>query len=373
MADTAELRCSMRIMATMALLAAACGPPRPPAEGGDAGNVAAAPAGARRLVGAGATFPYPIYSRWFSTYARTHPVEVNYQSIGSGGGIRQITEGTVDFGGSDAPMTDQEMERAGRPLNLPSVLGAVAVTYNLPDFDAQLRLDGETLADIFLGDVSRWNDARIAALNPGVALPDRDVLVVHRSDGSGTTYVFTDYLSVVSAAWRQRVGRGQAVRWPTGLGAKGNEGVAGQLKMIPGTIGYIEQAYARQNDMPTVAIQNGAGEFVVPSIDATIRAAAAVVERVGEDRDFRLSIVNTDAEGGYPIASWTYLLVPRHIPDCGRARALADVLTWALREGDSHARALYYAPLPEQAKELVLEELHASVTCGAGREPLATT
>lgn len=323
------------------------------------------------LVGAGATFPYPIYSRWFAVYARTHPVRVNYQPIGSGGGVRQITEGTVDFGASDAPMTEEELEASGRPLNLPTVLGAVVVTYNLPDSDAQLRLDGETLAAIFLGDITRWNDPRIAALNPGVPLPDRDVLIVHRSDGSGTTYVFTDYLSAVSEAWRQRVGSGKAVRWPTGLGAKGNEGVAGQLKLIPGTIGYIEQAYARQNDLPTVAIENAAGEFVVPSTEATTRAAAGVIERVGDDRDFRLSIVNTDAKGGYPIASWTYLLMPRHFADCGRARAVADVFTWALREGDAQARELHYAPLPDDVEALVLDELNTSVACGADRQPVA--
>lgn len=356
------------------LLAAACGPPRPPGEDGeDTTAVAAASGAATRLVGAGATFPYPIYSRWFAVYARTHPVEVNYQSIGSGGGIRQITEGTVDFGASDAPMSEEEMERAGRPLNLPSVLGAVVVTYNLPELDAQLRLDGETLAAIFLGEITRWNDPRIAALNPGVPLPDRDLLVVHRSDGSGTTYVFTDYLAAVSEEWRRRVGHGQAVRWPTGLGAKGNEAVAGQLKLIPGSIGYIEQAYARQNDMPTIAIENGAGEFVAPSTEAITRAAADVTSRLGADRDFRLSIVNTAAAGGYPIASWTYVLVPRHFEDCGHARALSDVLTWALIEGDSHARELHYAPLPDEVETLVLEELNTNVTCGVDRQPLTAT
>jgi len=334
----------------------------------DSGSVAPASVS---LTGAGATFPYPIYSRWFNIYAREHGVRVNYQSIGSGGGIRQITERTVDFGGSDAPMREEAMERAGHPLNLPTVLGAVVVTYNLPGLDAEVRLDGPTIADIFLGRITRWTDPRIASLNPGVRFPDIDLLVVHRSDGSGTTYVFSDYLSKVSPEWRERVGHAQALRWPMGLGAKGNEGVAGQLRMIPGSVGYVEQAFARQLNLPSASVLNRAGRFVAPSIEATTAAVAGIGDRLGPENDFRLSIVDMDGEDAYPIASWTYLLVPRHFDDCNRARALYGVFRWAFGEGDADARRLFYAPLPDDVKELVLSTWRDSVTCGAQRTPIA--
>jgi phosphate transport system substrate-binding protein len=335
-----------------------------------AGETEALPAGAVMLTGAGATFPYPIYSRWFHTYARENPVRVNYQSIGSGGGIRQITEGTVDFGGSDAPMTDEDLERARHPLNLPTVLGAVVITYNLPGYSGTLNLDGPTLAEIFLGKITRWTDPRIARLNPDQPLPAQDLLVVHRSDGSGTTFVLSDYLARVSPEWKQRIGVGQALRWPTGLGSKGNEGVAGQLRLVPGSIGYVEQAFARQLKMPTAALWNRSGSFVAPSIEATTRAVEGIEERVGEDLDFRLSIVDSEREGAYPLASWTYLLVPRHFESCTRARALYDVISWAILDGDEHARALHYAPLPADVKQLVLRKWRESVSCGANREPM---
>ncbi|CAN5474883.1 phosphate ABC transporter substrate-binding protein PstS [soil metagenome] len=338
--------------------------------GEPAAELDARPAGMVTLTGAGATFPYPIYSRWFNFYAREHPVRVNYQSIGSGGGIRQITEGTVDFGASDAPMTDEALERAGYPLNLPTVLGAVAITYNLPGFQYTLNLDGSAVAEIFLGEITRWNDPRIARLNPGVPLPDQDLLVVHRSDGSGTTFVFSDYLTTVSAAWRERVGKGQALRWPTGLGAKGNEGVTGQLRLVPGAVGYVETAFARQLGLPTAALRNRSGDFVAPSIEATTRAAAGIELRVGAERDFRLSIVDSGQAAAYPLASFTFLLIPRHFEECGRARSLYRVIAWALTEGDDHARALHYAPLPEDVEQLVLATWRESVTCGSAREPL---
>lgn len=364
--------CVMRMLtlALTAFAAGACGGDRSAVADGAAAEVASRPTGGVMLTGAGATFPYPIYSRWFNFYAREHPVRVNYQSIGSGGGIRQITERTVDFGASDAPMKEDAMERAGHPLNLPTVLGAVVITYNLPDFQGTINLDGLTLADIFLGEITRWSDSRIARLNPGQPLPDRDLLVVHRSDGSGTTHVLTDYLASVSPAWRERVGQGQAVRWLTGLGAKGNEGVAGQLRLVPGAVGYVEQSFARQLGMPTAALRNRAGEFVAPSIEATSRAAAGIEQRVGESRDFRLSIVDAELPGAYPLASWTYLLIPRRFADCQRARALYRVIEWAFEAGDEHARALHYAPLPEDVQELVLTTWRDGVTCGAGNEPL---
>jgi phosphate transport system substrate-binding protein len=368
--DPTGMRPYLRAPALFCILAATvagCGEPGGAAtlEGAEAG-----PPARVTLTGAGATFPFPIYSRWFNIYAREHGVRVNYQSIGSGGGIRQITEGTVDFGASDAPMKAEAMERAGHPLNLPTVLGAVVITYNLPEFSGEIRLDGPTIADIFLGNITRWTDPRITRLNPGVPIPDIDLLVVHRSDGSGTTYVLSDYLSQVSPEWADRMGQAQALRWPTGLGAKGNEGVAGQLRMVPGSVGYVEQAFARQLNMPTALVLNRAGEWVRPSIEATTRAVEGIGERIGATRDFRLSIVDSERPGAYPIASWTYLLVPRHFDDCGRARALHDVVTWALTEGDEHAQALFYAPLPQDVQDLVLDTWRATITCGAANEPL---
>jgi phosphate transport system substrate-binding protein len=321
------------------------------------------------LTGAGATFPYPIYSKWFDVYSRENPVRVNYQPIGSGGGIRQITEGTVDFGGSDAPMTTEELAAAPSTLNLPTVLGAVAVAYNVPGLAQPLRLDGRTIADIFLGKIKRWNDPRIAQLNPGVPLPDRDILVVHRTDGSGTTYVFTEYLGSISPEWQNSVGVGKSVKWPTGLGAKGNEGVAGQLKQTEGAITYVEQAYAKQNNLSTAAVRNREGQFVMPTVEATTAAAAGVADQLGAGSDFRVSIVNPAGAEAYPIASWTYLLVPSQFEDCTKARALAALVRWALTEGGSYARELDYAPLPDDVRERVLEKWR-TVTCGPNREPV---
>jgi phosphate transport system substrate-binding protein len=325
-------------------------------------------AGMTTLTGAGATFPYPVYARWFSDYSRAHPVRVNYQSIGSGGGIRQMIEGTVDFGATDAPLSEEDLRRIPGTLSLPTVMGAVVLTYNLPDLGQPLRLDGETISLIFLGEITRWRDPRIARLNPGITFPDRDIIPVHRSDGSGTTYVFTDYMSAVSAAWRVRVGRGNAVRWVTGLGARGNEGVTGQIRHTPGAIGYVEQVFARQLRLPMAAVLNAAGEYVEPSIDATSRAATAAVERVVETGDFRASLVNAGVEGAYPISAWTYLLLSPHMPDCRRARALVGVIHWALTEGSPQARALHYAPLPDEIRVRAVEQL-GTVTCGLERTP----
>lgn len=327
-------------------------------------------AGAVSLTGAGATFPYPIYSKWFDTYGRENPVRITYGSIGSGGGIRQVTEKTVDFGASDAPMNEEELARAPGILHIPTVLGAVTVAYNLPGVQQPVKLSGPVLADVFQGRITKWNDPRIAQLNPGVALPDRDVLVVYRTDGSGTTYVFTDYLSAVSPAWKQVVGTGKSVKWPTGLGAKGNEGVAGQVKQTPGAVGYVELAYARQTGLQTAAVQNRGGQFVQPSVEATSAAAGGVAAQLGADPDFRISIVNPEGAQAYPIASWTYLLVPAHMEDCGKARALAGVVRWALTQGDAQATELHYAPLPEPVQERVLAKLD-TVTCGPGRQPVA--
>lgn len=325
--------------------------------------------GAVTLTGAGATFPYPIYSKWFAVYGQENPVRVQYGSIGSGGGIRQITEGTVDFGASDAPMTEEEMAAAPDILHLPTVLGAVAVSYNLPGVEQPVRLTGDVLAQIFTGEITKWNAPAIQQLNPGVSLPSEDILVVYRSDGSGTTYVFTDYLSEVSPEFRQEVGTGKAVKWPVGLGAKGNEGVAGQVKQTPGAIGYVELAYAKETGLPVAAIRNQAGEFVEPSVEATTAAAAGVAESLSPDTDFRVSIVNPEGAGAYPIASWTYLLVREQMADCGKARALANLVTWALAQGGEMAKELHYAPLPENVQALVLARL-GTLTCGPNAEPV---
>jgi phosphate transport system substrate-binding protein len=327
------------------------------------------PEGRVTLTGAGSTFVFPVFSRWFHAYGLERPVRVNYGSIGSGGGIQQFTEGTVDFGATDAPMNDEELARAPGTLHLPVVMGAVVVTYNLEGVDQALRLDGATVADVFLGAITRWDDARIAALNPGVALPAVDILVVHRSDGSGTTYVFSDYLSAVSPTWRERVGVGKSLGWPAGIGARGNEGVTGQVRQTPGAIGYVEQVYARQQGLPMAAMQNAAGAFVEPSTEATRAAAAQIEGMVRSQPDLRFSIVNAPAAEAYPITAWVYVLARPHMTECGKARALRDVFAWAVTEGDSHAEELSYTPVPESVSAIVRERLD-SITCGDARQPV---
>jgi phosphate transport system substrate-binding protein len=304
------------------------------------------PAAAQTLMnGAGATFPYPIYSKWFDEYTKVDPsVRFNYQSIGSGGGIRQITERTVDFGASDGPMTDELLKKApGDLLHIPTVLGAVVTTYNLPG-SPKLRFTPELLANIFLGKVAKWNDPQLTAVNPGVSLPDQSILVVHRSDGSGTTYIWVDYLSKVSQEWAQKVGRGTSVNWPVGLGGKGNEGVAGQVKSTPGALGYVELAYAIQNHLPAAAVQNQAGKFVEPSIPSTTAAAAGAAATM--PADFRVSLTNAPGDGAYPIASFTWLLVYKEQVDATKGQALVKFLRWAIHDGQKYTAELLYAPLP---------------------------
>jgi len=318
------------------------------------------------LNGAGATFPYPIYSKWFSDYASATGVKINYQSIGSGGGIKQLSEGTVDFGASDGPMTAEEMAGAkgGHVLHFPTVLGADVITYNLPEITAPLRLTGELIADIFLGKVSKWNDPRIAAENSGVALPDKDILVVHRSDGSGTTYIFTDYLSTVSPAWSAGPGRGKSVQWPVGLGGKGNEGVAGTVKQTPGTIGYVELAYAKQNRLPSAHIRNAAGAYVAPTIESISAAAEAAASQLGPDSDYRVSIVNAPGATAYPIASFTWLLVYERQADAAKGAKLIDFLKWMYGDGQRSAAPLDYAPLPPALAQQLVTRL-ATIQVGA--------
>jgi phosphate transport system substrate-binding protein len=315
----------------------------------------AATASAEMLMnGAGATFPYPLYSKWFDEYARVDPsARFNYQSIGSGGGQAQIMARTVDFGASDGPMSDENLAKApGKILHIPTVAGADVLTYNLPD-SPQLKLDGPTIAEVFLGRITKWNDARMAAQNPAVKLPDMDIIVVHRSDGSGTTYIWVDYLSAVSREWETSVGRGTSVKWPVGLGGKGNEGVAGQIKQLPGAIGYVELAYARQNGLPCAAIKNAAGQYVSPGIGSISKAVAAA--KVPED--FRFSMVNAQGDGAYPVAGATWLLVYERQKDPAKGRRLVEFLNWALTKGEGMASALDYAPLPEILQGRVLERI----------------
>lgn len=319
------------------------------------------------LTGAGATFPQPIYNKWFSDYAAKTGVKINYQSIGSGGGIKQLQEQTVDFGASDAPMTDAEMAAAkgGPVMHVPTVIGAVAITYNLPEVTTPLKLSGELLADIYLNRVRKWNDSRIAALNPGVTLPNRDIIVVHRSDGSGTTFIFTDYLSSVSKAWASGPGKGKDVQWPTGLGGKGNEGVSGQVKQTPATIGYVELAYAKQNHLPTAQLRNAAGNFVEPSVESATAAAAGALQKLPPASDFRVSIVNAPGAQAYPISSFTWLLIYKNPTDPEKAKKLNAFLKWALTDGEGSAATLDYAPLPTELRTRLTARLDSATTGGA--------
>jgi phosphate transport system substrate-binding protein len=303
------------------------------------------------LNGAGATFPYPIYSKWFDEYHKVKPeLSINYQSIGSGGGIRQLTEKTVDFGASDGPMTDEQIQKAGGAvLHVPTVLGAVVPAFNL-DGMTELRLDGPALAGIFLGKIVKWNDAAIAKLNPGAKLPDLAITVVHRSDGSGTSFCFTDYLAKVSPEWAKTVKSGASVNWPVGLGGKGNEGVAGLIKQNPGAIGYVELIYAQQNSIPYAAMKNKAGEFVKGSVAAVTAAAAGAAKTM--PKDYRVSITDAPGKGVYPISTFTWLLVYPKNPD-GKGAVIKDFLRWMLKSGEAMAPALGYAPLPDSLKAKV--------------------
>jgi phosphate transport system substrate-binding protein len=302
---------------------------------------------ASSLSGAGATFPYPLYSKWFEVYRKERKVEISYQAIGSGGGIKQLKAGTVDFGASDAPLSNQEAkEMPSAVLHIPTVAGAVVVAYNLQSVPKGLKLTGEVIADLFLGNIKRWNDKRIAALNPGVTLPNTAVAVVHRSDGSGTSYIFTGYLSAVSRAWAVRVGTGKSVNWPAGIGGKGNAGVAGIVKQTPGAVGYVELAYAEQSKLPYAYIRNRADKFIEPAIASTTAAAASSVKAM--QKDVRASIVNAAGDNAYPIAGFTYLLVYQRQRDAEAGRELVRFLDWAIHDGQKYAAPLLYAPLPEQ-------------------------
>jgi phosphate transport system substrate-binding protein len=348
------------VLAALSLVAA-CGDSSKQASTDTAG--AAAPAQSTTsgadLTGAGATFPNPLYSKWFDAYATKTGVKINYQSIGSGGGVRQISEQTVDFGASDAPMSDDELAKTkgGPVVHIPTIVGAVTVVYNLPGVASGLRLGGDVIAAIFQGQITKWNDARIVALNSGVKLPATDILVVHRSDGSGTTYVFTDYLANVSPAWATKPGKGKDVRWPVGIGAKGNEGVAGQVKQTPGAIGYVELAYATQNQLTTAAVKNVDGEFIAPSIESITTAAAGAAAKLPPNTDYRVSIVNAPGKGVYPISSFTWIIAYTKQADPAKGKLLTDFLKWALTDGQGHAASLDYAPLPDAMRTALVSRI----------------
>jgi phosphate transport system substrate-binding protein len=317
-------------------------------------GIAATASAQMTINGAGATFPYPIYSKWFDAYAKVDPsVRFNYQSIGSGGGQKQILAQTVDFGASDGPMSDDNLAKApGKLLHIPTVAGADVVAYNLPG-DPPLKLDADTIAGIFLGQITKWNDPKIAATNPGVSLPDRDIVVVHRSDGSGTTYIWTDYLSKISPQWKEKVGTNTSVNWPTGIGGKGNEGVAGQIKQTPGSLGYVELIYAVQNKMPYADVKNKAGEFV----KATLESITAALATADIPDDFRFSITNAPGKDAYPVCGATWLLVYQQQKDATKGKKLVEFLKWAEKDGEKMAKDLEYAPLPDALQQRVLKRI----------------
>lgn len=308
---------------------------------------------AQNINAAGATFPNPIYNRWFTEYAQAHSsVHINYQPIGSGGGIRQVSDGTVDFGASDGPMTDEQLNQAKiKVMHVPTVLGAVVPVYNLPGLNKELNFSGDVIADIYLGKIQKWNDSRIAKDNPGVNLPDHQILPVYRSDGSGTTYIFTDYLSKVNPEFASRVGKNTSVKWPTGIGQKGNEGVAGMVRQSPYSFGYVELIYALQNKMAFGQVKNASGKFVKASPDGVTAAAAAAAKNM--PADYRVSITNAAGPTSYPISSFTWLLIPKQFSDPAKGKAVKDFLTWMLEKGEGEASSMGYAPLPAQVQAMV--------------------
>ena len=325
---------------------------------GDAG-------GEIRIQGAGATFPDPLYQKWFSEYNKAHAnVKFDYQPIGSGGGIKQIMERTVDFGGTDAPMKDEDISKAPGPiLHIPTVLGAVVITYNLPGVTTDLKLTPEIIAGIFLGTIKKWNDPAIASINEGVSLSANDITVVRRSDGSGTSFVFTEYLSKVSEAWKNGPGAGTQVNWPVGVGAKGNEGVTGQIKQTPNTIGYTELIYAEKNKLPVASIKNSAGQFVHPGLDSVTAAASSVAGQIPDD--LRVSITNAPGAAAYPISSFTYLLVYKEQADKAKGKTTVDFLWWAIHDGEQMARDLLYASLPAEVVKKAEAKINSITHQGA--------
>jgi phosphate transport system substrate-binding protein len=316
--------------------------------------------GQTTLNGAGATFPNPMYSKWFSDYHKLHPdIQINYQSIGSGGGIRQVTEGTVDFGASDMPMTDGQLTEAQtklktKILNIPTVLGAAVPAYNIPGVKGEVKFTPEALAGIFLGRITKWNDKAITSANPGVNFPDKDIVVVYRTEGSGTTFIWTDYLSKVSPEWKSQVGTNASVKWPVGMGGKGSEGVAGSIRQLPGSIGYVELIYAVQNNIAYGSVKNSAGNFVKASLESVTAAAASAAKMPA---DFRVSITDAPGKDAYPISSFTWLLIPEQSKDAAKGKILADFLNWMVTDGQKMTTALSYSPLPDNVAQKVKEAI----------------
>ena len=356
------------VLMLLALALAACGGAKPvakPNQQAGAGNVVT-------ITGAGATFPYPLYSKWFYVYStKVDPnVRFNYQSIGSGGGIRQVTAKTVDFGASDAILSEKEKAAAPDLRMFPTVAGGVVVAYNLTDANGKpvgtgLKLTSDVIADIYLGKITRWNDERISKVNPDITLPNAPIAVAHRSDGSGTTFLFTNYLALVSPEWKEKVGAGKSVDWPVGIGGKGNEGVAGVLRQQPGSIGYIELAYAEQNKIPYAFVQNREGNFVEPTLDSITAASDAYAAEMPEDMGQLL--VNAPGKDSYPIAGYTFILLYQDMPNCVKARKIHDFMVWALTDGDTYARELLYAPLGTSVEKMVIEKLD-TLTCEGGKK-----
>lgn len=357
-------------LALLGLVAAACGGATAPAASAPAGGAASCglpvkakcPDEASALTGAGATFPAVIYTKWVEEYNKLTGIQINYQAVGSGGGIKSITDGTTDYGASDGPMTDDQLKAAtkGAILHVPMVLGAVVPTYNLPNVTTSLKFTSEALAGIFLGEIKKWNDPKLVAANPGVTLPDLNITTVHRSDGSGTTYIFTDYLSKVSAKWKSNVGFGTSVNWPGGVGASGNAGVAGAVKQTPGSIGYVELIYAIQQKLGAGLVENAKGKFVEASLDSTSKAA----DGVAIPADFRASITNSDNPDAYPISGFTWTLTYKEIPSRARGLALARFFWWSTHEGQAFAKDLGYAPLPASLVTKVEDALRALTSGG---------
>lgn len=317
------------------------------------------------LHGAGASFPNPLYQKWVSEYGKIHPnVRIDYQSIGSGGGIKQLKEQTVDFGASDAPLKDEDIKSfPGEVVHIPTVLGAVVITYNLAGINNPLKFSPDVIADVYLGKIKKWNDARIVADNPGMTLPANDIVVVHRSDSSGTSAVFTDFLSKISPEWKEKVGAGVQPSWPTGIGGKGNEGVTGQVKNTPNTVGYVELAYAVQNKLPVAHIKNQSGTFIEPTIDAVTAAAASFVASTPDD--LRVSITNASGAQSYPISSYTYILVYKDQKDAAKGKADVDFLWWGIHDGQAFAKALQYAPLPPEIVQRAEAKIKSIISGGA--------
>ena len=320
-----------------------------------------------KLTGAGSTFDYPIFSKWFDTYHKMTGIQINYASIGSGGGIRQVTEGTVDFGASDAPLTQQQMDafkkaKGTEVVHIPIIIGGVAISYNLPSVGQGIKLDGQTLADIYLGKITKWNDPRLKKLNPDKKLPDKAILVAHRSEGSGTTFIFTSYLTKVSSEWAKRCGNSTSVNWPVGLGAKGTEGVAGIISQSVGAIGYVELAYAKQNNLPYCVLENKEGNFVDVNFNTVSDAAAGAAKNM--PKDLRAVITNASGKNSYPICGFSWVVIPQDIKNHSHAEALVKFLKWAVTKGQENATSLFYAPLPEPVQKLDLEKLNSITSNG---------